>query len=50
MEMPTFFFQRYWYIIGDDIIKATLNILTGNDSFHEINDTYIVLIPKIKAP
>ena len=48
--MPAFFFQRYWHIIGDDIIKAALNILNGNDHLHEINHTYIVLIPKIKAP
>ena len=48
--MPALFYQNYWHVVGDDVTKAVLNILNGNDSLHEINHTYIVLIPKIKSP
>ena len=37
-------------MVGEDISRAVLNILNGNESMLEINHTYIILIPKMKAP
>lgn len=48
--MPALFYQKFWYVVREDITRAVLNILNGNDSVLEINHTYIILIPKIKAP
>ena len=48
--MSAVFHKKYQHVVGEDITKAVLNILNGNDSMPEINHTYIVLIPKIKAP
>ena len=48
--IPALFYQKYWHMVGEEVARATLNILNGNDSFLEINHTYIVFIPKIKAP
>lgn len=48
--MTPLFFQKYWNIIRKDVLEAALNILnSGSDPSH-LNNTYIVLIPKKKAP
>ena len=49
-RMPILFYQKYWYVVDEDITRATRNIFNGNDPMLEINYPYIVFIPKIKAP
>jgi len=48
--LSALFFQKYWDIIGKDIIDYSLNILNNNGSPKDINHTYISLIPKISSP
>lgn len=44
------FFQKYWDIIGENIIGTCLNFLNNGSTFGEINHTLLVLIPKCKNP
>ena len=46
--MSTIFFQKYWGIVGNDVICMVLNVLNSNMSMVEINKTNITLVPKIK--
>ena len=48
--MPPLFFQKYWSIIGQDVIDCVLNILNTSEMPLKLNDTYICLIPKTKNP
>ena len=43
-------FQKYWVIVGNDVICMVLNVLNSNMSMVEINKTNITLVPKIKNP
>lgn len=45
---PTLFYQKYWNIVGYKIVQAGLNVL--NNDIRGLNNTYIALIPKVKAP
>ncbi|KAK7275182.1 hypothetical protein RIF29_16291 [Crotalaria pallida] len=47
---PALFYQRFWHLVGRDVTNLVLRILNEglNPSF--INQTLIVLIPKIKKP
>ena len=47
---PTHFFQHHWEICGDDVTKVVLKIAEGTDSAECINETILVLIPKVKDP
>lgn len=42
------FFQRYWPVIGGDIIYATLEALNTGIFLDALNYTFISLIPKKK--
>ncbi|KAK3221558.1 hypothetical protein Dsin_008583 [Dipteronia sinensis] len=44
------FFQKFWHIVGDDVIKVCLSVLSGDLSIRVFNQTNIVLIPKKKNP
>lgn len=44
------FYQKYWEIIGPDILDYTLNILKNGAPLLSINKTYISLIPKTNFP
>lgn len=44
------FFQKFWDIVGDDVSRAVLHILQGNDVPNSLNHTHIVLIPKLPNP
>ena len=46
--MSAIFFQKYWDIVGNDVICMVLNVLNSNMSMVEINKTNITLVPKIK--
>jgi hypothetical protein len=47
---PAYFFQSHWDICGEEITKAVLDIVSGIESAESINDTILVLIPKVKNP
>ncbi|XP_028113864.1 uncharacterized protein LOC114311894 [Camellia sinensis] len=47
---PAFFFQKFWDLVSGDACRAMLGILNEGHYVSVINDTYIVLIPKLKHP
>ena len=47
-NMSAIFFQKYWGIVGNDVICMVLNVLNSYMSMVEINKTNITLVPKIK--
>ena len=48
--MPPLLFQHFWSDIGDVVTKAILDFLNKGLAPPNFNETYIVLIPKIKEP
>jgi 23S rRNA U2552 (ribose-2'-O)-methylase RlmE/FtsJ len=44
---PAHFFQRHWELCGKEITSVVLRMLRGEDNPAMINDTMIVLIPKV---
>jgi len=44
------FFQKYWEIIGPDIMQHVSNVLNNKGSIDDSNHTFISLIPKINNP
>ena len=47
---PAHFFQRHWSLCGEEITRAVVRILTGEDDSASINSTLLVLIPKVASP
>lgn len=47
---PAHFFQRHWDLCGPEVIEVLLRILRGEESPEVINETILVLIPKVKDP
>jgi hypothetical protein len=47
---PAHFFQKHWSLCGEEITRIVIRLLNGEDSPEELNDTFIVLIPKVKNP
>ena len=45
-----FFFQRFWHIMGHDIMEAILSCLHSGRYLHKMNYTHIVLISKKSNP
>ena len=45
-EFPTFFFQLYWKVFKDDVVKAVQKFFGARSILKEINSTFLVLIPK----
>lgn len=48
--LPAYFFQRHWTMFGEEITEIVLRILKGDDDPSGVNDTLIVLIPKVESP
>ena len=48
--MHALFYQNFWHIIGNDVMKHCLNMLNGQSQLVDINKTHIVLISKTKEP
>ncbi|KAL0430275.1 UNVERIFIED_CONTAM: putative mitochondrial protein [Sesamum radiatum] len=46
--MPPFFFQKYWPIVGHDVVSNTLALLNELALPSDLNHTHIVLIPKCR--
>ena len=44
---PAHFYQRHWDLCGPEVTEAVLRIVRGEDSLESINDTVLVLIPKV---
>ena len=47
---PAIFYQRYWDIVGESVLKTCLGILNDGDEVATINDTVVPLIPKVEDP
>lgn len=47
---PAHFYQRHWEVCGQEVTKAVLRIVRGEESPECINDTFLVLIPKVLNP
>ncbi|KAB2635784.1 hypothetical protein D8674_026318 [Pyrus ussuriensis x Pyrus communis] len=48
--MSLFFIQRFWSIVGVDVIVAIQSLFYSVRVLKQINYTHIALIPKVKAP
>ncbi|XP_021750437.1 uncharacterized protein LOC110716111 [Chenopodium quinoa] len=48
--MHAVFYQRFWHIIGDEVTSFVTSILLGFSSLKHVNNTNIVLIPKVTSP
>lgn len=44
------FYQTHWETVGPSVTRAVLNFLNGGQQLEAINQTTIVLIPKVKHP
>jgi hypothetical protein len=47
---PAHFFQTHWEICGEEVTSAVLRVLEGRDDMSNINQTFVVLIPKVASP
>jgi hypothetical protein len=44
------FYQKFWHIVGEDVVAAVLNFLESDSKIHQLNRTHVVLVPKVKNP
>lgn len=44
------FYLKFWNVVGRDVLSFILGFLNGNRCIRCINETFLVLIPKVKAP
>lgn len=44
------FLQKYWHILGTNVIGTFQSILNNGEHINAFNDTNIALIPKVKSP
>ena len=48
--MSTVFYQKYWGIVGNNVVNMVLNVLNHNLPIGDLNKTNIALVPKTKSP
>ncbi|XP_057251329.1 uncharacterized protein LOC130591670 [Beta vulgaris subsp. vulgaris] len=44
---PPFFFQKYWTLVGNSVVRAVKAFFHSGNILKEINHTFLALIPKI---
>lgn len=47
---PGFFYQNYWDEVGGSVCTAVRSFFTGGFLLRELNQTNLVLIPKVSNP
>jgi hypothetical protein len=47
-DMSCFFFQKFWSIVGAEVIEAVLSVLSSGHVLRKTSYTHIALIPKVK--
>ena len=47
-DMQVCFYQKNWHILGDDITSFALAVLNEGLDLFGVNNSHIVLIPKVK--
>lgn len=47
---PAQFYQKHWEVCGEEVTNIVLRIVRGEESTDCINDTILVLIPKVTNP
>ncbi|XP_028084227.1 uncharacterized protein LOC114285386 [Camellia sinensis] len=47
---PGFFYQTYWDAVGDQVCKAVKSFFLGGHLLKELNQTNLVLLPKVANP
>jgi hypothetical protein len=47
---PAHFFQTHWELWGEEVTSAVIRVLKGEDDMRDINQTFLVLIPKVASP
>ncbi|KAL9673990.1 hypothetical protein QQ045_030254 [Rhodiola kirilowii] len=45
---PAMFYQSNWDIVGRDVVEVVLNCLNSGVLGSDLNETLIVLVPKVK--
>ena len=48
--LPTLFYKQYWLIVGDSVIATVQHFFRSGLLLNEVNNSHIVLIPKINSP
>ena len=48
--MSPIFFQKYWDVVGPQVVQNVIHTLRTSIMPNGVNDTYICLIPKVKCP
>ena len=48
--LPILFYKKYWSIVGSDVVKAISSFFHSSKMFKEVNESLIVLIPKVPIP
>lgn len=48
--MNALFYQKFWNIVGDDVVVTVLVFLNSGNMDPDVNYTHIIIIPKIKSP
>ncbi|KAE8732405.1 hypothetical protein F3Y22_tig00002193pilonHSYRG00077 [Hibiscus syriacus] len=49
-RLPASFFRTFWNLVGEDFLTLCLNLLEGRIPMDVVNETVIVLIPKMASP
>jgi hypothetical protein len=47
-QLHSWFLSRHWNLLGQDVCKAVIRFHNGGDMPAVVNDTVLVLIPKVK--
>jgi hypothetical protein len=48
-SFPAHFFQTHWDLCGEEVTRAVLTVLKGEDDMRDIIQTFVVLIPKVAS-